>query len=147
MSIEMENSRIDESVSKFIIYVENYRKNLNKQGVWLFLATIGCMGLEPTWLKIMALFVTLIIFFSNLLIEFEGEGRHLTYDEAMNQIKQKIELMSCENDKSYWFTCLDNIKKHRLGFFITFYKSYIYLISFVFYLICLILVMFEVALN
>ncbi|OCH09764.1 hypothetical protein [Aliivibrio fischeri] len=147
MSTEMESSRINESVTKFITYVEDYRRNLNKQGVWLFLGTIGCMGLEPTWLKIIALFITFIIFLSNLFIEFEGEGRHLTYDEAMNQIRKKIDCMSCENDKVYWFACLDNIKKYRLGLFITFYKSYIYLISFIFYLISCVLVMFEVALH
>ena len=68
MSTEMESSRINESVTKFITYVEDYRRNLNKQGVWLFLGTIGCMGLEPTWLKIIALFITFIIFLSNLFI-------------------------------------------------------------------------------
>lgn len=36
---------------------------LNTEGMWLFLGTLGCWSVQPTWLRYIAFMLTLVFFF------------------------------------------------------------------------------------
>lgn len=133
---EQQNHDMDDYLKSFSCYLFDYRKNLNKQGIWLFLATLGCWSVPDGWLRLTAMSVTFLIFSTAIFIEWKEEGKNFNFKEATKLVEKKISLLSEDDDKAYWTIILNNIKKKQLNTLKAIKEAYIYICSFTFYVIC-----------
>lgn len=81
-----ESSReIEEKLEEFKAHIDSYRDSLNTEGVWLFLATLGCWSVTNQALQLLAFLITGALFahrvysklsdrrpFSRIVAELEG---------------------------------------------------------------------------
>jgi hypothetical protein len=74
---------IEWSIDKFQSDLHQYRSILNDEGIWLFLATLGCWGVEKGWFQLAACIATLIIF----------SKRIKRFPVAQNSFAKTIELL------------------------------------------------------
>ncbi len=128
--------RVDQYVDSFCNYIDDYRKNLNKQGIWLFLATLGIWSVEPDYLKQIAIFITFIIFSSKLFKEWEVEGSHFTFTVASGLVEHKIDSLDNENEREFMRQVFALKKKEKINFFIALRQSYVYVLTFAFFVLC-----------
>jgi hypothetical protein len=56
------NKTVENELSALNIAVAGHRLVMNEEGVWLFLATLGCWSVTPIWLRLLALAAVLFIF-------------------------------------------------------------------------------------
>ncbi|WP_109078212.1 hypothetical protein [Aggregatibacter kilianii] len=68
----MTKLEIIEEIEKLNFSITNYHTRLNDESVWLFLATLGCYGVSPWWVKIIAL-IFVFILFANKVAKFRKE--------------------------------------------------------------------------
>jgi hypothetical protein len=59
--VNEQNEKILEHLSQFEIHIDEYRSSLNTEGVWLFLATLGCWSVSQPLIQLYALAVTFIL--------------------------------------------------------------------------------------
>ena len=57
------NEFFENQISDFKEHIKNYRTNLNNEGVWLFLACLGCWGIPNEDMRNASFIITLILFF------------------------------------------------------------------------------------
>ncbi len=50
------------SLNRFSEGIDRYRETLNQEGVWLFLATLGCWSVQGDWTVLIALLLTFALF-------------------------------------------------------------------------------------
>lgn len=64
----MSESKIfEDKLDKIKTEVENYNRNLNESGIWLFVATLGCWSVDHFNLRALALVFMFLIFAHRLL--------------------------------------------------------------------------------
>lgn len=56
------NIEIKDKLSNLESHINSYRDSLNAEGVWLFLATLGCWSVNGFWYQIIALMITFFCF-------------------------------------------------------------------------------------
>jgi|GEM_PF-1273525 len=59
-------AKTNKPVDKLEEDIKTYRKKLNKQGMVLFVATLGCWSVELKWLQVIAFLMTASFFFYEL---------------------------------------------------------------------------------
>lgn len=133
---ERQNREMDDYVKSFKRYLSDYRSNLNTQGIWLFLATLGCWSVPDSTLQNVAMFVTFVIFANEVLIEWEQEGKHLTFKAATKLVEDKICLLSEKEDREFWMLVLSNVKTQQISILKAITGTYVYILSFLFYIVC-----------
>ncbi|MRD72780.1 hypothetical protein GH865_05880 [Rhodocyclus tenuis] len=62
MNSSKTTNTIEDEIQSLRDHVREYRKALNDEGVWLFLATLGCWGVSGKALQIFAIVVTILLF-------------------------------------------------------------------------------------
>lgn len=56
------NRTIDEELDAISASIDAHQRALSEEGVWLFLATLGCWSVPSGWMRLTALLIALIIF-------------------------------------------------------------------------------------
>lgn len=59
---EQKNEIIKQRITDFELHIDAYRVSLNTEGVWLFLATLGCWSVTDGLSQVYAIVVTFILF-------------------------------------------------------------------------------------
>jgi hypothetical protein len=91
--------RIEDKIYAFEWDVREYQKNLETEGIWLFLATLGCWSVTDKWFQFFAFILTVVVFSSrvrNRLIETKLDT--MPFPERMETLKDRIEQMSSTED-------------------------------------------------
>ncbi|EGQ7944433.1 hypothetical protein EEJ34_18770 [Vibrio cholerae] len=133
----MKNKEISDYVDSFSMFLIEYDKNLNIQGIWLFLATLGCWSVPEGGLRITAFLITLLIFFNNLFLVWETEKKHVTFKAGFSNVERKISELENSTDRESWTEVLNHKKVQHLRFIGRLKRSPIYIVSFVFHVVCL----------
>ena len=132
----MTNEDINNYYDSFSKYLTEYDENLNIQGIWLFLATLGCWSVPEGLFRITAFSITILIFINRLFIAWKEEKEHVTFKVAFQKVEGKISELESEVDRNFWSDVLDRKKKHHLSFLRSLKTNYLYIISFTFCMIC-----------
>lgn len=87
-----ENDKIKLEIEEFSKHIDDYRVTLNKEGVWLFLATLGCWSVQQKWLQLIAILISFLLFshriFSNIS---DKRAFSKKVKDLEDNIKNKIE--------------------------------------------------------
>jgi hypothetical protein len=99
----------DEKLEKFKLDLKTDIEVLNREGIWLFLATLGCWSVGEEKLRFAALIITCFLFVRNIV---ENSPIKKTYKKTYQDIEQTIrdEFEDEKTMKAYLFD-LENIKK------------------------------------
>ncbi len=65
---------INEKISEFESLIDAYRATLNTEGVWLFLASLGCWGVNDAIVQLSAIAITFIIFSYRIYSQMSFKG-------------------------------------------------------------------------
>ncbi len=57
------NLTIDAELEAMESTIDTHQRALHKEGIWLFLAVLGCWSVYPEWLRLCALMLAVFIFF------------------------------------------------------------------------------------
>jgi hypothetical protein len=127
---------VDQYIESFCSYIDDYRQNLNKQGIWLFLATLGIWSVQPSYLQQVAMFITFTIFASKLFKEWKEEGRHFTFKAAAKLVENKINDLEHESEKEFFHQVFVLKKERKLNVMLALKETYVYVLTFLFFVMC-----------
>lgn len=121
---------IEKEFDAFRAHIVHYRKVLNDEGVWTFLATLGCLGVTSGPLRMMAFGVTVILFgerFSKRISDRRSFSRLIT------EIENRIDELVPEGDvKKARLFDLAAIKRQELSTWRAVRNSTAFLLSWIF---------------
>jgi hypothetical protein len=122
---------VEEEISTFQRDLLKYRKVLNDESVWLFLATLGCWSVTNGILQFVALIVTLIIFFkrrANLSKDIR------TFSEWIKMIKERIAQTSLPEDtKKARLLNLEAFQRKEISHLTFIKRNWMFLVCWTFY--------------
>ncbi|HEY0562247.1 MAG TPA: hypothetical protein VGD04_02890 [Methylophilus sp.] len=95
------NKNIEEQILDYKRHIRYYQKSLNDEGIWLFLATLGCWGVPDSQMQKVAFIITIVIFFYRFYLQIEDKR---TFKQIANDIEDDVKSS----------TLLEDIKKARL---------------------------------
>ena len=127
---------IEEYIESFYSYIDDYRRNLNKQGIWLFLATLGLISIKPPLLQLIATCIAFLIFTSKLFSEWKEEGAHITFKEAERLVIEKIHSLDNLYERERIHRIFMLKKKRKLNLSTTITSTCIYIVTFLFFIFC-----------
>jgi len=92
--------------------IDDHFASLNKHGVWLFLATLGCWSVEVGWYRNVAFGIAFILFFWLFFNEKKIKGGLNTY---LDKLRTEIEhaLPYCK-ERTDLVAQVDSLKSERL---------------------------------
>jgi hypothetical protein len=85
------NETIERELEALSLAVTEYRRALNNEGVWLFLAVLGCWSVTPPWLRLVALFAVFVLF-RHRMSSYSTERRGFT--QLLEEVKRRIDELS-----------------------------------------------------
>ncbi|WP_019899659.1 hypothetical protein [Methylotenera mobilis] len=124
------NKDIQKQIIDYKFHIKAYQKTLNNEGVWLFLAALGCLGVPDKGMQNVAFYITLIVFFYRLYLQLDDKR---SFKEIANDIELEIASSSLANDiKKARYYDLNKLKRKELSFFKTLKSGFVFLICFIF---------------
>ncbi|MGL4576748.1 MAG: hypothetical protein ACRCV9_18315 [Burkholderiaceae bacterium] len=85
------NNTIERELEALSLAVTEYRRALNNEGVWLFLAVLGCWSVTPPWLRLVALVAALLLF-GHRMSSYSTERRSFT--QLLDEVKRRTDELS-----------------------------------------------------
>lgn len=87
--------------------------SLNVEAIWLFVATLGCWGVDNTYMKFFALIIVLLFFYSKVSKDKKYET---TFFKVLDRIRIDVEASELNGDsKKARLHEIDDVKKNLLG--------------------------------
>jgi hypothetical protein len=106
------NRSSSDELLAFEITIDEYQSALNKEGVWLYLATLGCWSVTPVSIRIIALIGGFIIFGLRLRANL-NDAR--SFKKLTAVVETRInEFASSEDECKARLYDLEQIKRQRL---------------------------------
>lgn len=101
---------VKNKILEYEIHIDEYRSLVNTEGVWLFLATLGCWGVGQVYIQFYALVITFILFTYRI-------HSKLNDNRSFSKIEKDIEViinnhLDVEVKRTY-FHSLSEIKKRK----------------------------------
>jgi hypothetical protein len=122
---------VEEEISTFQRDVLKYRKVLNDESVWLFLATLGCWSVTNGILQFVALIVTFHIFFKRRA-NLSKDTR--TFPEWIKMIEERIAQTSLPEDfKKARLFDLAAFQRKEMSHLTFIKKNWVYFVCWTFY--------------
>lgn len=131
LSNEIEiNEYFIKQVLEFKQHIKRYQKSLNNEGVWLFLAALGCWGVPDKEMQNASFIITIIIFFYRLYLQLEEKR---SFKQISNDIELEIDLSNLFEDvKKARLYDLSRLKTKELSVLKTFKSNIVFIICLVF---------------
>ena len=124
---------IENDIKNFHQHVITHREIFNYEGIWLFLATLGCWSVPGFFLKIVAFLITLGLFAINTDKKLSVIG-FLPRDETIKQIREQVnELSVPASSKHKLNERLDKLQQEELMSSSALKKGLPFLLSWGFY--------------
>ncbi|WP_229008789.1 hypothetical protein [Methylophilus sp. Leaf408] len=89
---QAQNEEIKKKLVEFEDHIDMYRASLNSEGIWLFLATLGCWSVNHAPSQILAFSITFILFTYRIALKFSDTRLFSTKTKELEElIKRKLE--------------------------------------------------------
>ncbi|MBD6984266.1 hypothetical protein [Vibrio parahaemolyticus] len=129
------NTFISSEVDYLKKSVEEFRANLNAQGVWLFLATLGCWSVQGKGFQLAAITITFYIFTFQALPPKFRRGQSILLKNDVTRLRSMVNRLEIsDDDKHSWFVVIDMLNKERFSYRYAFKASHFFYVSYVFLL-------------
>ena len=124
------NKYLVEQISEFKAHIRHYHKSLNNEGVWLFLAALGCWGVPNREMQNASFIITIIIFFYRFYLQLEDKR---SFKQIIVDIESDIKLSNLFDDvKKARLYDLNKMKNKELSFFLALKSMLVFIICFFF---------------
>ncbi|HGM8659859.1 TPA: hypothetical protein ACKQPR_003125 [Serratia odorifera] len=141
---ESNNSIIEKRIADYGKYIDFFRSEVNTQGIWLFVATLGCLGVSNSLIRFFATFMLLFIF-AYLVNEKNEEKR--PFQKIEDEIKSFIESQLVGDERKARLYDLDLKTRYRKSVKNMLKKSPVFLSCYIFYSISLVSFIFDLPKN
>ena len=125
---KLNSELIKQKLNEFDAHIDQYRKSLNTEAVWLFLATLGCWSVTHIPSQIFAIFITFILFTHRVYSQF-GDKR--TFAATLNELKEQIGTLG-EDGNSEVLSLYENIRTVKLSVWKHLRSTWIFLLCYSF---------------
>lgn len=71
--MSLPDARVRQMLEGFEKHIDSYRASLNNEGIWLFLATLGCWGVENYTFRVWAVWITFGLFVHRVFLGVEDK--------------------------------------------------------------------------
>ncbi len=124
---------IEERIESFRRDINIYHASLKKESVWLFLATVGCLGIPNKTIQLIAFLITVILFVTRIKNELNDTRPFKNIiDSIKNDIHEKLpEDNDYKKDRLYDLKQIED--SLNVSFFLFFIKFPIFAICWSFY--------------
>lgn len=130
------NKNLVMQISDFKDHIRSYHNSLNNEGVWMFLAALGCWGVTDKEMQNASFILTIIIFFYRLYLQLDDTR---SFKQIASDIEGDINLSNLENDvKKARLYDLKKLKSKELSTFKIFKSTLVFLACFSFTVISMI---------
>ena len=124
------NNYITSQILDFKNHIEHYQETINTEGIWLFLAVLGCWGVDDELMQKAAFIMTMLIFLFRVLQKIEDTR---SFKDIFLDIKSQINQSSFnENVKKARLDDLNKIKAKNLKLIKLIKSSSIFIICFIY---------------
>ncbi len=124
------NDSLKSQIYEFKNHIRKYQNSLNNEGVWLFLAALGCWGVPDKGMQNASFVITIIFFFYRVYIQIEDKR---SFKKIIVDIEFDIKLSAIADDiKKARFYDLNKVKDKELSWFKTVKSMSVFIISFIF---------------
>ncbi|RXK03560.1 hypothetical protein [Halarcobacter bivalviorum] len=130
----IEYDKIKKEIKEFENEVNIYKEALNIEGVWLFLATLGCWSVNNTFISFFALFLT--IYLCSVRI-FDKRSDSRLFTTVVKDIKKSIDDLNDENTKILRRAELRSIED-RIKIFNSVKEGLIFVFCYIFWVVTLV---------
>ncbi|MDR2212163.1 MAG: hypothetical protein LBE21_00855 [Pseudomonadales bacterium] len=128
MTSTIETNALSQQIEELSKRIEAHTSNLNKEAVWLFIATLGVWGVTEKFLQFIAVLTTLIIFISRVVVD-PNQG---SFYKQIKIIKKTIKNLDISDEIKKTLELKLDSAKSNLGIMSIFGKNQIYTIAFAF---------------
>ncbi|NLR74107.1 hypothetical protein [Leeia aquatica] len=126
------NISIKKELINFEAHIDAYYSSLNTEGVWLFLATLGCWGVSPAWPQLHAIVLTVILFMHRTYLKFNDKRSLKTISKDLeSKIKNELDAGDTQKARLHDLQQIHNIKLSTTSQFkstIIFFLCYTFLV-------------------
>lgn len=107
------NEHIRIQITDFKQSIKNYQKNLNNEGVWLFLAALGCWGIPNHKMQSVAFVISIFLFFYRVYLQADEVS---SFGQTYKYLKTQIDDSNLDADiKKARLYDLERIKNKELS--------------------------------
>lgn len=124
------NEYLKSQIMDFGDHVKNYQKSLNNEGIWLFLAALGCWSVPHKSLQSVAFIISLVVFGYRMYLQVEDSR---PFKKIYADIKEQVESSDLDADiKKARLYDLDRIVRKELSLIKRIKSMLIFIICFFF---------------
>jgi hypothetical protein len=124
------NNFIASQIADFKNHIQQYQETINTEGIWLFLAVLGCWGVTDEAMQKTAFIVTMIIFAFRVYQKLEDTR---SFREIYLYIEEQVKDSNLDEDlKKARLYDLNRVKNKNLRFSKLLKSSSIFIICFVY---------------
>lgn len=124
-------STVEEEISSLQQHISTYRATLNQEGVWLFLATLGCWSVTASSLKFLAFALAAFLFghrFTNQLSETAS------FSQMVKRLQERISTSLPDNDsRKARLYDLSEIQRNELSTLNSLRNTWVFLLCWLFW--------------
>lgn len=95
LASDRENETIKQQLIQFEAHIDAYRVSLNTEGVWLFLATLGCWSVNHAPSQLFAVLITFILFSYRI---WSKMGDNRLFSSITEDLEEKIKTKLKDGD-------------------------------------------------
>lgn len=89
---DQKNENIKQKLVDYEAHIDAYRASLNTEGVWLFLATLGCWSVNHAALQLYAIAITFVLFSHRIYSKFSDKRSFSSITKDLEKtIKTELE--------------------------------------------------------
>ncbi|EGR5155468.1 hypothetical protein ATY37_20290 [Vibrio cidicii] len=129
------NLELNTEISKCLDQLEknycNSRPQLNKHGVWLFLATLGCWSVPETYYQLAAVFITFYIFTSKAYPRVNGKVFINTFEVYKLWKLHQAEVLSLD-ERNFWRNTIIHVAFRKYSIFHDIKSCHHYYVAYLF---------------
>jgi hypothetical protein len=141
------NTLISEEIDYVKQSVAEFRANLNTQGVWLFLSTLGCWSVQGKGFQLLAITITFYIFtFLSFPPNFR-KGQSILLKNEIKKLRGMVDKsLISDGDKQFWLQVIDNLCRNRFSFQYAIKTSHFFYVSYFFLVLSTFKLIFDLTL-
>ncbi|WP_114192113.1 hypothetical protein [Edaphovirga cremea] len=124
------NEKVKEMICNYEKQINEFRSSVNTKSIWLFLATLGCWGVEQIWIQNFAFFITFIFFTYQIHSKIEDKR---SFNKIENDIKKVINTELDGDTQKARLYDLSEIKRRKHSIIPIIRSSFILSLSFIFF--------------
>jgi hypothetical protein len=127
-----DQSTINQDIRTLETFISDNRKVLNDEGVWLFLATLGCWSVGQSVFQIFAFLITAYLF-AVRVDKRQSERKFLPVTQSLIEIERRIKELPDNDTRKARLYELDQLQKHETAIIPATKKTLAFIFTWVFF--------------